>query len=224
MNITLQTPTFHEGDLEQPINHDIRMFRKSLDIIETYHDPFLPNDIEVPSHVQVWHGYPERLGYPEKPYENNRFTDEEDMTPYDDYSPHKARTIAVQMARATNAEWLKEEVSMEFHRQERQPYEDIGTLVGTLRKGNVDPDLKEKIEPALKILGSSVDLLSIEGERQAIFRFEYHGLIKNKFGMSCWTQTLIRDCGVECDNVIFETGFRKRDPLYDGGFPWYGMC
>ena len=40
--------------------------------------------------------------------------------------------------------------------------------------------------------------------------------------MAAWTETLIRDCGVECTGVVFETGWRKRDPYYDSGDKWFG--
>mmetsp|Transcript_32987 Transcript_32987/g.49833 ORF Transcript_32987/g.49833 Transcript_32987/m.49833 type:complete len:415 (-) Transcript_32987:82-1326(-) len=218
---SMLTPSFHPGDIEQPFNDDIEKFRKSLDIIETYTDPFLGPDVEVPRNVAKWHGLPQRLSYPEKDFTNNRFTKEEDLTDFDSMSPYVARKTAVQYARAKNAEWLPESVSAEYHAKQRAPYEKVGTLMGTLREGEKDPEIVELIQPALKVLGSIVDLLSIEGEGK-IFRFHYHGLIKNKYGMSCWAQTLIRDCGVECNNVVFETGFRKRDPQYDGGDPWYG--
>lgn len=212
------TPLFEPGDLEIAQNEDIRTFRKSLDIIETYTDPFLP-EYPVPRHVQPWYGYPEQTSYPQKNYTNNRFTKEQDRTPFDDYPPHMARTLAVQYARAKNSEWLPEGKSLEFHTQARAPYEKYNTLVGTIKYGNRDADQVAKVQPALHILGNVVDLLSIDG---SIYRFYYHGLIKDKFGMSCWAQTLLQDCGVEVDSVIFETGFRKRDPWYDGGDPWYG--
>jgi hypothetical protein len=218
---SMLTPEFHPGDIEGDFNEEVRTFRKSLDIIESFTDPFLGPDWEVPRNVAKWHGLPQPLSYPEKDFTNNRFTKDEDMTPFDDYSPDRARKTAIQYARAKNTEWLPEGVSAKYHADERAPYDLVGTLVGTLREGQKDEQITELIQPALKVLGSSVDLLSIEGEGK-IFRFAFHGLIKNKFGMSCWAQTLIRDCGVECDNVIFETGFRKRDPAYDGGDPWYG--
>eukprot|EP00547_Thalassionema_nitzschioides_P010203 CAMPEP_0194224688 /NCGR_PEP_ID=MMETSP0156-20130528/37995_1 /TAXON_ID=33649 /ORGANISM="Thalassionema nitzschioides, Strain L26-B" /LENGTH=412 /DNA_ID=CAMNT_0038956363 /DNA_START=138 /DNA_END=1376 /DNA_ORIENTATION=- len=218
---SLLTPIFHPGDVEEPLNKEIEKFRKSLDIIETYTDPFLGPDVEVPRNVAKWHGLPQRLSYPEKDFTNNRFTKEEDMTDFDALSPYVARKTAVQYARAKNAEWLPEGVSAEYHAKQRAPYEKVGTLMGTLREGEKDPAIVDLIQPALKVLGSIVDLLSIEADGK-IFRFYYHGLIKNKYGMSCWAQTLIRDCGIECDNVVFETGFRKRDPQYDGGDPWYG--
>jgi hypothetical protein len=77
-----------------------------------------------------------------------------------------------------------------------------------------------KIRPALEVLGDVVELLSIEAE--TVFRFKYHGLIKNKRGMEAWAGVLIRNCDVDCTGVVFETGFRKRDPWYDGGNHWYG--
>jgi hypothetical protein len=212
------TPLFQPGDLEIQQNEDIRAFRKSLDIIEKYTDPFFP-EYEVPRHMQPWYGYPERLAYPEKNYTNNRFTKEAEISPFDDYHPHKARKLAVQYARAKNSEWLRPETSLAYHTKERAPYERYETLVGTTKPGACNAAQVAAIGPALKILGSIVDLLSIDGN---IYRFHYHGLIKNKFGMSCWAQTLLEDCGVTVDSVIFETGFRKRDPWHDGGSPWYG--
>jgi hypothetical protein len=217
---SLLMPVFNEGDPEADFNEEIRTFRKSLDIIESYTDPFLPG-LQVPRHVAKWHGYPIPMTYPQKNYTNNRFTKEEHVTPFDDYAPHKARKLAVQYARAKNCEWLPAGVSTEHHEKVRAPYEQHGTLVGTLRKGDVHQEIVERIRPALKILGSCAELLSTENEG-TVFRFHYHGLIKNKFGMAAWTETLIRDCGVKCTGVVFETGFRKRDPAYDGGDPWYG--
>ncbi len=108
---SLLTPLFDDDDAEISYNEDIRTFRKSLDIIETYVDPFLPENMQVPRHVAKWHGYPMPNAYPQKNYTNNRFTKEEDVTPFDDYDPHKARKLAVQYARAKNCEWLPVGVS-----------------------------------------------------------------------------------------------------------------
>lgn len=223
-NITMVTPQFHPGDLEEELTEEVRQFRKSLDIIETYIDPYLPKDLEIPRHKARWYGEPERLSYPERNYTNNRFTRDEDLIDFDAMEPYQARKLAVQLARSKNAPWLRPEVSQEYHRSKRAPYEAVGTIVGTLREGPKDPALVERIQPALKILGSSAKLLSIEGDAQRIFRFHYYGLMKNKYGMECWTETLIRDCGVECDNVIFETGWRRRDHAHDGGFDMHGPC
>jgi hypothetical protein len=212
---------FYPKDPEIAYNEDIVNHRRSLDIIETYLDDFLPEDMPVPRRVAKWYGYPELVQYPKKNYTNNRFTKLEDLTNFDEMTPFEARTRAVELARAKNAEWLPNGVSQKWHMEQREPYEKVGTLVGTLRKGECDPEIVEAIQPALDILGSCVDLLSIENNGK-VFRFHYHGLMKNKFGMSCWTETLIRDCGVEVTGVVFEAGFRRRDPAYDGGDHYYG--
>ena len=211
---------FPEGDIEIKYNEDFVKFRKSLDVIETYVDDFLPEEIKVPRHVAKWYGYPESLRYPVKNYTNNRFTKVGELTNFDAMDPYSARVKAVELARAKNAEWLPDGVSQAWHQKQRQIYEDYGTLVGSLRKGDCDPEIVEQIQPALKILGACAQLLSIE--QRTVFRFHYHGLIKNKFGMACWTETLLRDCGVEVTGVVFETGFRKRDPAYDGGDKYWG--
>lgn len=216
------TPEFFPGDPEIAYNEEVIRHRRSLDIIETYQDEFLPEDMPVPRHVAKWYGYPEELRYPAKNYTNNRYTPLENLTNFDKMTPYQARVRAVELARSNNAEWMPDGVSQAWHTEQRRPYEQVGTLVGTLRKGEADPELVEAIQPALKVLGSCVDLLSIENEG-TVFRFHYHGLIKNKYGMSCWTETLIRDCGVEVTGVIFETGFRKRDPAYDSGDPYFGF-
>ena len=217
--------TFPDGDLEIEYNEEIVQFRKSLDIIETYTDPFLPEHMQVPRHVAKWHGYPEPMSFPHKNITNNRFLDDDDgVTPKTDWSKldaYGARRKAVELARAQNADWLPPGKSYDFHMAQREPYERIGTVVGSLRPGKIDEALKQSIQPALDILGSAAILLSIEGEDQTVFRFEYHGLMKHRHGMSAWTETLIRDCGVEVTGVIFEAGFRKRDQPYEGGDCWY---
>ncbi|KAL3913776.1 MAG: hypothetical protein SGILL_006358 [Bacillariaceae sp.] len=221
-NDAMVQPEFYKGDPEISYNEEIINYRRSLDIIETYQDDFLPEDMPVPRRVAKWYGYPELVQYPKQNYTNNRFTKLEDLTNFDEMTPFDARKRAIELARATNAEWLPNGVSQKWHTEQRQPYEAVGTLVGTLRKGECDPELVDAIQPALRVLGSSAELLSIENEG-TVFRFHYHGLMKNKFGMSCWTETLIRDCGVEVTGVVFETGFRRRDPAYDGGDPYYGF-
>jgi hypothetical protein len=210
---------FLEGDPEIDFNYEVVQFRKSLDIIETYTDDFLPKDMKIPRHVAKWYGYNEPLKFPPQNYTNNRYTKVGDMTNFDAMDPFRARQRAVELARAKNAEWMPEGVSHAWHTEKRRPYEEIGTLVGSLRKGECDPDVVERIQPALSVLGSCAILLSIE--RETVFRFHYYGLIKNKHGMAAWTETLIRDCDVNVTGVVFETGFRKRDPAYDGGDPYY---
>ena len=230
---SMLTPQFLPDDPEIKVNQDFVKFRKSLDIMETYIDPFLPQDMEIPRHQAKWHGYPEPTHFEPQNFTNNRFTADEDRTDFDSMSPHRARQRAVELARSNNAEWLPKAKSHEWHQSQREPYEAVGTLVGTLRKGEVDEDIRKQIQPALDILGSIVELLSItqingsgkdgtDDKDVLVFRFHYHGLMKNKFGMQCWTETLLQECGVPVTGVIFETGFRRRDPAYDGGDPYYG--
>mmetsp|Transcript_11227 Transcript_11227/g.13554 ORF Transcript_11227/g.13554 Transcript_11227/m.13554 type:complete len:425 (+) Transcript_11227:113-1387(+) len=219
---SLLEPLFPPNDPEISFNEDIVKFRKSMKVIDTFIDPFVGEELPAPRHVAKWHGYPEQMAFPEKNYTNNRFTAPEDLTDFDAMTPHRARVRAVELARAKNAEWLPEGVSEKWHQDQRQPYENHGTLVGTLKKADyIDEEKVAEIQPALDVLKSSVELLSIENDG-TVFRFAYHGLMKNKFGMAAWTETLIRDLGVECTGVVFETGFRKRDPIHDGGFGWYG--
>ncbi len=214
---SIVTPTFLEGDLEIDYNSDITAFRKSLKIVETFVDPYL--EMEVPRHKAKWYGYPEQIGYKDKPDIENRFTKPEDKTDFDSMTPYRARKKALELARSKNNEWLPKGKSVQYHNTRTDIFKEKGLLVGSLMKGDIDADVKEKIEPALKILGSCADLLEIN---ETVFRFHYHGLIKNKRGMAAWAQTLIEDCGVECTNVVFETGWRRRDPYYDGGDKWFG--
>jgi len=219
---TMLTPQFRPDDPERTFNDEIVRFRKSLDIIETFVDPFLQDEVEVPRHVAKWHGYPERTHFKAQNFTNNRFTAPSDRTDFDSMTPYDARRKAVELARSKNAEWLPDGVSQSWHREQRLPYEQYGTLVGTLRKGDCDSDVVEMIQPALRVLGSCIELLSTEGPDGTVFRFAYHGLMKNKHGMKAWAETLLRDCGVDVTGVVFETGFRRRDPPYDGGDYWYG--
>jgi hypothetical protein len=211
------TPTFHDGDIEIDYNADFKAFRKSLQIVDTYIDPYL--NIEVPRHTAKWYGYPEQIKYPDKPELENRFTTEEDKTDFSKLSVYQARKKAIELARSKNNEWLPKGKSVAFHNAKTDIFKKKGILTGSMMKGDIDEKVKAKIQPALDILGSSADLLEIN---DTTFRFHYHALIKNKRGMAAWTETLIRDCGVECTGVVFETGWRKRDPYYDGGDKWFG--
>lgn len=217
------TPLFPDGDPEIDANTDVVQFRQSLALLETYIDPFLPATMEVPRHVAKWHGYPDQVFLEPHNFTNNRFTTDADRTDFDALTPFRARQRAVELARAKNAEWLPDGVSQAWHQSQRQPYDNYRTLMGTLKKGDCDAALVEKVQPALDVLGSCVDLLSIHDDG-AIFRFHYHGLMKNKHGMKCWAEEMIRDCGLgaQLKNVVFETGFRRRDAPYDGGDPYYG--
>lgn len=209
---------FPDGDIEIKANEDVIALRKSLKIIETHTDPFLK--MEVPNHMAKWHGYPEQLSFPKQDYMNNRFTKPEDRTDFDKLGPARARQVAVQLARARNNEWLPEGTSEAYHASKTAIYKEKGVLTGSTLPGKADPEVVAKIQPALDVLGDVVELLSIEAD--TVFRFKYHGLIKNKRGMSAWAGVLIRNCDVDCTGVVFETGFRKRDPAYDGGSHWYG--
>ena len=242
-NDDMLPPQFPVGDLEIDFNQDVVQFRKSLDIIETYTDDFLPAEMQIPRHVAKWHGYPEPMSYPHKNITNNRFL--EDATNPTDWSrltPYQARRKAVELARAQNADWLPSGKSEAWHAAQRAPYDQIGTLVGTLRPGYIDDDIKQQMQPALDILGNAAKLLSMEGMQShnnddandtnnnnnespappTVFRFEYNGLMKHRHGMAAWAKTLIRDCGVDVTGVVFEAGFRKRDRPYEGGDCWYG--
>jgi hypothetical protein len=178
--------------------------------------------VEIPRHVAKWHGYPDMQYFEPKPFTNNRFTSDEGRTHFDELDPHRARQRAVELARAKNAEWLPPGTSQSFHQKQRAPYEVHQTLVGTLRKQTepFDEDMWEQIQPALQVFGSCVELLSIQ---EGVFRFHYHGLMKNRHGMTAWMTSLLRDeCGVDpVTGVVMETGFRQRDAPYDGGDPWY---
>ncbi|KAL7441759.1 hypothetical protein ACHAXH_008350 [Discostella pseudostelligera] len=209
---------FPDGDPERDANAQITAFRKSLRQVETYTDPYLK--MEVPRHTAKWHGYPEQLSYPKKEYMNNRFTKPEDKTDFDALGPALARKVAVQMARAKNNEWLPAGTSASYHASKIAIYKEKGVITGSTLSGDVDESIVTKIQPALDVLGDVVELLSIEVG--TVFRFKYHGLIKNKRGMEAWAGVLIRNCDVECTGVVFETGYRKRDPAYDGGDRWYG--
>jgi len=215
------TPTFHEGDLELDINADFKAFRKSLKIVDTYIDPYL--NMEVPRHQAKWYGYPEIVSYPKKPDLENRFTKPENKTDFSKLTPYQARKKAIELARSKNNEWLPKGKSVAFHNSRTDIFSKKKLKVGSFMKGDINIDIKNKIQSALDVLGSSAELLEIsEFDTGTVFRFHYHGLIKNKRGMAAWTETLIRDCGVECTGVVFETGWRKRDPYYDGGDPWFG--
>mmetsp|Transcript_37695 Transcript_37695/g.81352 ORF Transcript_37695/g.81352 Transcript_37695/m.81352 type:complete len:418 (+) Transcript_37695:73-1326(+) len=209
---------FPDGDPELESNAEIIAFRKGLRQIETYIDPFLKT--EVPRHTAKWHGYPEQLSFPKKDYMNNRFTKPEDRTDFDALGPALARKVAVQMARAKNNEWLPAGTSRAYHESKTAIYKEKGIITGSTLPGDIDEDLATKIQPALDVLGDVVELLSIEVD--TVFRFKYHGLIKNKRGMEAWAGVLIRNCDVDCTGVVFETGYRKRDPYYDGGDHWHG--
>jgi len=207
-----------DDDPEVGFNSDFKAFRRSLKVVETYVDEW--TGLEHPRHVAKWRGHPLLDVYPKKDWMNNRFTKAEDKTDFDSLDPHRARKKAIELARSKNNEWLPKGVSFEYHRDKTSGFEELGLLVGSMKEGPKDPEVVDRIRPALDVLGNVVELLSIQG---TVFRFKYHGLIKNRRGMEAWTRTLIADdCGVDCTGVVFETGRRKRDPWYDYGDHWHG--
>ena len=207
-----------ENDVENTFNADVKTFRKSLKIVETYIDEW--TGLEHPRSVATWHGNPPLEKYPDKDFMNNRFTEPGTKTDFSNLTPYQARKKAVELARSKNNEWLPKGKSAAYLDAKTQIYLDKGVLAGSFMEGDKDPEVVAQIQPALDVLGASADLLSIQ---DTVFRFRYHGLIKNKRGMAAWTETLIRDCGVSCTGVVFEAGTRKRDPKYDNtGETWHG--
>lgn len=194
---------------EVPFNRHVTRIRKDMRVVDTYTDPWL--DVDVPRNVAKWYGHPEELSFPKQDFMNNRFTKPEDKTDFTVLPPFRARKKAVEMARQNNNEWLPAGKSHERKRRQQQSYKDNGTLVGSLRHGEKDPAIVDRIQPCLKVLGSCAELLQIYGEKKTVFRFHYKGAMKNRRGMSFWTETMIRDCGVECTGVLFETGGRLKD-------------
>ena len=107
--------------------------------------------------------------------------------------------------------------------QQTKYFREYNLLFGSLKRGECDPVVVDKIQPALRKLGSVVDLLSIQ---EGVFRFHYFGPMKHRRGMQSWAQMMIQECGVECTGVVFETGVRKVDPRDSlfRGFECYGRA
>lgn len=198
-----------DTDVETDFNDHVTALRKSMKIVDTYTDPWLNQ--EVPRHVAKWYGYPEQTSFPKKPFSNNRFTEEKDKTDFTKLDPYRARKKAVEMARSHTNEWLPEGKSEAYRLKKRQVYIQRNELLGSLKPGKMDKKIVKRIQPCLKVLGQCVELLEIRGENNTVFRFHYYGLMKNRRGMQAWTETMIRDCGVDCTGVVFETGDRMRD-------------
>ena len=201
-----------DDNVEKELNEQVQNVRKEMKRVDTYIDPWL--QAPVPRYVAKWYGYPEQTSFPKKDFMNNRFTKPEDKTDFKVLSPFRARKKAIELARSTNNEWLPDGMSREHKLKRQAIYKEKKVLVGSLEKGDIDKDVEKRIQPALKILGSCVELLQIsEGfeNKLTVFRFHYKGAMKNRRGMAAWTETLIRDCGVECTGVVFETGGRGKD-------------
>jgi len=219
-NESLVTPLFFESDTdsngdsnpEQMLLKQVQQARIDLKRVDTFVDPWLNQ--EVPRRTAKWYGYPEKTSFPKKDFMNNRFTKPEDKTNFEALTPYRARKKAIEMARSSTNEWLPEGKSRERKWNRQKIYKEKGILVGSLGKGEMDEDIMNQIKPALKVLGSCAKLLQIsEGasDELTVFRFHYKGAMKNRRGMAAWTETLIRDCGVECTGVVFETGGRGKD-------------
>jgi len=195
----------------QMLQH-VEKVRRDMKLVDTFIDPWL--EAPVPRHVAKWYGYPEETSFPKKDFMNNRFTKPEDKTDFTVLKPYRARKTAIEMARSHTNEWLPEGASRARKLKRQAVFKEKGILVGSLKKGEMDPTIVKQIQPALNVLGSSVELLQIsEGasDELTVFRFHYKGAMKNRRGMAAWTETLIRDCGVECTGVVFETGGRGKD-------------
>lgn len=193
---SLSAPMFNtegEGNEDDPnpeieLHQRVQKVRKDMKRVDTYIDPWL--DVPVPRHVARWFGYPE-TSFPSKDYMNNRFTKPEDKTDFTKLDPYRARKKAVEMARSRNTEWLPLGVSHERRLKRQSIYKEKGILVGSLKKGEMDETMVKKIQPALKVLGSCVELLQIsEGASNelTVFRFHYKGAMKNRRGMAAWTE------------------------------------
>mmetsp|Transcript_28514 Transcript_28514/g.37300 ORF Transcript_28514/g.37300 Transcript_28514/m.37300 type:complete len:169 (+) Transcript_28514:144-650(+) len=70
------------------------------------------------------------------------------------------------------------------------------------KPGKIDKEIQEKIQPALKVLGQSVDLL---GAEDGILRFHYHAHIKDKTGLTAFAKHLIKEHYPELKEVYMET-------------------
>ena len=83
-------------------------------------------------------------------------------------------------------------------------------LSGTTRPGTIDDTIAARLAPALQVFNGLVTLLETD-DVSHVYRFEYKGKIREKYGMECYMQSLIQDCGVTCSRVLFETGSRLCD-------------
>ena len=58
--------------------------------------------------------------------------------------------------------------------------------------GHIDPRVVERIQPCLKVLSNSVDLLEAS---DGVVRFRYYGWIRDKEGFEAWAKMLMEDNG-----------------------------
>eukprot|EP00588_Corethron_pennatum_P015451 CAMPEP_0194279662 /NCGR_PEP_ID=MMETSP0169-20130528/14054_1 /TAXON_ID=218684 /ORGANISM="Corethron pennatum, Strain L29A3" /LENGTH=331 /DNA_ID=CAMNT_0039024109 /DNA_START=39 /DNA_END=1034 /DNA_ORIENTATION=+ len=192
---------------------------KDLEGVDLYRDPRLRlvEDDWVPGYfydpAEPRYDPPEEpLGFPEKPFTNNRFTKEGEFTDFTEMDPTRALMVARELARKNNNEWLPDGVSQSY--REEKFREQTEHILGTFRKGDIDEEIVAQIRPALNVLNNVVELLSIvPTDAGYVFRFRYHGLLRHKHGMESWAHQMIEDCGVGCSRVFFEVGNRVRDYL-----------
>lgn len=186
---------------------EVQNIKKDLAIPETFLDKWYTEE-----EVERFRSEPEdedvtMIRYEPKPFENNRFTKQEDKTDFTKMDPYRARKTAVELARSTNNEWLPEGYSEEKKVNSLEEMTKRGLLVGTIRPGECDPDIVNRIQPAVNVFNGCAELLSIS---DGVFRFHYHGMIRHKHGMKSYMEKLLKDCEVHVTGVVFETG-RERD-------------
>ena len=79
--------------------------------------------------------------------------------------------------------------------------------------GDVDEAEVAHIQPMLDVFTNTVEVLEASG---GVFRFQYHGLIRNQHGMEAWARSLILESHPRPESVTrveFATN-RKRDVYF----------
>ena len=160
--------------------------------------------------------YDEWEGFVEKPNWNNRFfKSEEERAKWESHyatlTPDEALQLSRQVARKDNNMWLDRERHELYTERKLGMLKDY--LVGTTREGDVSEEIREKIKPVMKVMGSVIEILSVT---DGAYRFKYYGLLKNKFGTECWCKQLLQETGLEVTGVYFEAGDREYDAEDNG--------
>ena len=188
-------------------SQEVSQIKQDLAIPETFLDEWYTEEEVERFRTQPDGEDPTRKTFEAKPFMNNRFTDPKEKTDFTKLDPYRARKTAVQLARATNNEWLPEGYSAGKKASQFEEMEKRGILAGTIRPGPCDPDTVKRIQPAINVFNGCVNLLSIQ---DGVYRFHYHGLIRHKHGMKSYMLKLLKECDVHVTGVVFETG-RERD-------------
>jgi len=199
-----------DKDLSNPdvrFSQEVSQIKQDLAIPETFLDEWYTEEEVERYRSQPYGEDPTLKKYEPKPFMNNRFTDPKDKTDFSKMDPYRARKTAVQLARATNNEWLPEGYADEKRAKELKEMKERGILAGTMRPGPCDPDIVKRIQPAINVFNGCANLLSIQ---DGVYRFHYHGMIRHKHGMKSYMVKLLKDCDVHVTGVVFETG-RQRD-------------